>query len=40
MNRTLAWVGTVDGDTMRGRAIFGQLGEGTFEGSRKRQEQD
>ena len=29
------YVGTVDGDTMSGRVAFGELGEGTFEGTRK-----
>jgi hypothetical protein len=32
---TVDYVGTVDGDTMSGKVVFGQLGEGTFEGSRE-----
>ena len=28
------YVGTVDGDTMTGKVLFGDLGEGTFEGTR------
>ncbi len=28
------YVGTVDGDAMTGKVIFGDLGEGTFEGAR------
>jgi hypothetical protein len=29
------YVGTVDGDTMTGKVLFGDLGEGTFSGTRK-----
>lgn len=32
---TIDYVGTVDGDTMAGKVLFGDLGEGTFEGTRK-----
>ena len=28
------YVGTVDGDTMTGKVVFGDFGEGTFEGTR------
>lgn len=28
------YVGTVDGDTMTGKVVFGAFGEGTFEGTR------
>ena len=28
------YVGTVDGDTMAGKVVFGEFGEGTFEGTR------
>jgi hypothetical protein len=31
----VGYVGTVDGDTMAGKVVFGQLGEGTFEGTRE-----
>jgi hypothetical protein len=31
----LDYSGTVEGDTMRGRAVFGQFGEGTFTAKRK-----
>jgi hypothetical protein len=34
------YVGTVDGDTMTGKVLFGELGEGTFEGARKHPEQE
>jgi hypothetical protein len=29
------YVGTVEGDTMSGRVVFGEFGEGTFEGARE-----
>jgi hypothetical protein len=32
------YVGTVDGDTMSGKVLFGRYGEGTFEGTRGRQD--
>ena len=32
---TVDYVGTVDGDTMTGKVLFGSFGEGTFEGTRK-----
>jgi hypothetical protein len=31
----LAYSGTVEGDTMKGTAVFGQIGEGTFTAKRK-----
>ena len=31
------YVGTVDGDTMTGKVVFGEYGEGTFEGTRKQE---
>jgi hypothetical protein len=31
------YVGTVDGDSMTGKVVFGEYGEGTFEGTRKRE---
>jgi hypothetical protein len=31
------YVGTVDGDSMTGKVVFGQWGEGTFEGTRRTQ---
>ena len=31
----VTYKGTVDGDTMKGTCSYGQLGEGTFEGSKK-----
>ena len=31
----LDYSGTVDGDTMKGKAVFGQFGEGTFTATRK-----
>jgi hypothetical protein len=34
------YVGTVDGDTMAGKVLFGQLGEGTFKGTRKRPDEE
>ena len=37
---TIDYVGTVDGDTMAGTVVFGDLGEGTFEGTRKRPQQE
>jgi len=33
------YVGTVDGDTMAGKVLFGELGEATFEGTRKQPDQ-
>jgi hypothetical protein len=30
------YVGTVDGDAMTGKVLFGDMGEGTFKGTRKR----
>jgi hypothetical protein len=32
---TVDYVGTVDGDTMVGKVVFGEFGEATFEGARK-----
>lgn len=32
----LDYSGTVDGDTMQGKAVFGQFGEGSFTAKRKR----
>ena len=29
------YTGTVEGDTMKGKAVFGQIGEGTFTAKRK-----
>lgn len=29
------YVGTVDGDTMSGEVVFGELAKGTFEGTRE-----
>ena len=34
------YVGTVDGDTMTGKVLFGDLGEGTFKGTRKQPDQE
>jgi len=34
------YVGTVDGDTMAGKVLFGELGEATFEGTRKQPDQE
>jgi opacity protein-like surface antigen len=31
----VTYEGTVDGDTMKGKCTYGQLGEGTFEGTKK-----
>lgn len=31
----MEYIGTVDGNTMKGKAIFGTMGEGTFTGTRK-----
>ncbi|HVS14919.1 MAG TPA: hypothetical protein VMV46_13400 [Thermoanaerobaculia bacterium] len=31
----VTYEGTVDGDTMKGKCTYGQLGEGTFEGKKK-----
>ena len=31
----LDYAGTVEGDTMKGKAVFGQFGEGTFIAKRK-----
>ena len=31
------YVGTVDGDTMTGKVVFGGFGEGTFEGTRSQE---
>jgi hypothetical protein len=31
----LDYIGTVEGDTMKGKAVFGQFGEGTFTAKRK-----
>ncbi|HWK52640.1 MAG TPA: hypothetical protein VNR40_22260, partial [Steroidobacter sp.] len=31
----LDYSGTVDGDTMKGKAVFGQFGEGTFTARRQ-----
>jgi hypothetical protein len=31
----VVYSGTVDGNTMKGRAVFGDLGEGTFTGSKE-----
>lgn len=30
----VVYTGTVDGNTMKGKAVFGDLGEGTFSGSK------
>ena len=35
----IEYVGTVDGDSMTGRVVFGDLGEGTFKGTRSRPSQ-
>jgi len=34
MSLRIDFVGTTDGDSMKGRAIFGDFGEGTFVGKR------
>jgi hypothetical protein len=34
------YVGTVDGDDMAGKVVFGSYGEGTFEGTRERLDED
>jgi hypothetical protein len=34
------YLGTVDGDTMTGKVLFGDFGEGTFEGTREHPEQE
>ena len=31
----IVYTGTVEGNTMKGKAVFGDLGEGTFSGSRE-----
>jgi uncharacterized protein with FMN-binding domain len=31
------YIGTVDGDSMSGKVVFGSYGEGTFTGTRKKQ---
>jgi len=31
----LDYIGTVEGDTMKGKAVFGQFGEGTFTAKRQ-----
>ncbi len=31
----VVYTGTVDGNTMKGKAVFGDLGEGTFSGSKE-----
>ena len=31
------YVGTVDGDSMTGKVVFGEFGEGTFEGTRSQE---
>ncbi len=36
----VGYVGTVDGDTMKGKVVFADLGEGTFEGTRQRLAQE
>jgi len=32
---TMEYIGTVDGNNMKGKVIFGEYGEGTFTGKRK-----
>ena len=34
------YVGTVDGDAMTGKVVFGQWGEGTFEGTRQTRDRE
>ncbi|MGD8896758.1 MAG: hypothetical protein PVJ73_12040 [Acidobacteriota bacterium] len=34
------YVGTVDRDTMSGKVVFGEYGEGTFEGTRKQPDEE
>jgi hypothetical protein len=37
---TIDYVGTVDGDAMTGKVVFGEMGEGTFEGTRKHRDRE
>jgi len=32
---TMEYIGTIDGNSMKGRVVFGEYGEGTFTGKKK-----